>query len=678
METNPILAPSSLPYQAIRFDLIKLEHYEPAFDMALKEHTKEIEKMANNSEPATFENTLVALETSGKLLDRVANAFFPLTSANTNPTLQNLEEKYAPILSAHSDSIYLNSKLYQRLLSIPTQTLKGEDLKLYQEYKSKFEKAGANLNEQEKTHLKSINQELSILTTQFGNLLLEARKNAALMVDTPQELEGLSNEALEVAQKKAKEAGHPQKYLLNITNTTQQPLLQNLKNRTTREKLYHASMTRAEKGDAADTRSVIEKIAKLRLKKAKLLGKRNFSEWKLQDQMAKTPQHAMDLLKKITPAAIQQANHEKNELQKLIDETQAQQGLPSFTLKPWDWEYYANLLKQKKYSFNEDELKPYLEVKTVLEKGAFFAAQKMYGLTFKPRTDIPTYHPEVITYEVFNEKNEPIALYYLDFYTRDNKSGGAWMGNFLAQSHVLHQKPIIYNVYNFSKPLEGKPALISFDDVITIFHEFGHTLHGLFANQKYASLSGTETPSDFVELPSQINEHAALDPEILKNYAVHYQTKAPIPQKLIDQMLKAHKFNKGYEVTELMAATWLDLEWHLVENENDFKPVTEFEAQALKKHQLNLEVVPPRYKTSYFNHIWSGGYASGYYAYTWSKTLDYNIYDWFKAHGGFTRKNGEHFKNIILSVGNSVDLNEAVKKMIGHEMKVEPYLKNTF
>ena len=668
---NPLLKKSDLQYQAPRFDLIKDEHFKPAFDYALKIHDAEIEKIANNKAPATFQNTVLALEISGQDLTRATSVFYNLTGSNTNPTLQAIEEEYAPIFSAHSDKMYLNSKIYKRIKSLNLATLKGEDKKLVQYYIQHFELAGANLSEADKEKMKKINGELATLGTQFSNKLLIARKNGALLIDDVKELDGLSVEEIAAAKAKATEAGHDGKYLLGLLNTTQQPLFPSLKNRATREKLYKASWTRAEKGDEGDTRQICEKLAKLRMEKAHLMGKKSFAEWSLQDQMAITPSRAFDLLAKIAKPAVAKAKLEAKDIQDMID---AQKG--GFKLEPWDWNFYSEQVRKAKYDLDESQIKPYFEVNTVLEKGVFFAAKQMYGLTFKVRTDLPVYHPDVVAYEVFDRDAKSLAIYYLDFYTRDNKSGGAWMNNFVSQSHYLNQKPVIVNVYNFVKPAEGNPSLISFDDVTTMFHEFGHTLHGLFANQKYTTLSGTAVPRDYVEFPSQINEHAALDPQVLKNYAIHYKTKQPIPAALITKIQKAETFNKGYDVTELLAAATLDMAWHSVEKEADIKPVLEFEKEALQKYGLLVNEVPTRYHSPYFAHMWGGGYSAGYYAYTWSKTLDYNAFDWMQAHGGMTRANCDRFRKYILSVGNSVDLNKAFKDFIGHDMQVEPYIKN--
>jgi peptidyl-dipeptidase Dcp len=672
LKDNPLAVKSTLQYQAPQFNLIKDEHFKPAFDWAMKVHDAEIEKIINNPAKPTFENTLLAFEVSGQDFDRATSVFYNLTGSNTNPTLQKLEEEYAPLFSAHSDQIILNSKLYNRIKKIDAKVLKGEDKRLLEYTLEAFELAGAKLNEADKSKMKKINEELSILTTQFSNKLLVSRKNSALFIQDVKELDGLSPEELETAKAAAKAAGK-EGYLLSIINTTQQPLLASLKNRATREKLFKSSWTRAEKNDEGDTQELILKIAKLRLQKAKLMGKKSFAELKIQDQMAQTPSKAMNLLAQIAKPAVEKGKQEIQAIQSIIDK---QKG--GFTLEPWDWNFYSEQVRKEKYDLDENTIKPYFEIKTVLEKGVFFAAQKMYGITFKQRNDLPVYQEDVVAYEVFDKNKKSIAIYYLDFYTRDNKGGGAWMNTFVDQSHLLQQKPVIVNVYNFVKPAPGQSSLINFDDVTTLFHEFGHTLHGLFANQKYATLSGTSTPRDFVEFPSQINEHAAMDPEVLKNYAIHYKTKEPIPNDLVQKILKAETFNKGYDVTELLAASVLDLAWHSIENENEITSVLEFEKAALSKYGLLVKEIPTRYHTPYFNHIWGGGYSAGYYAYTWSKTLDYDAYDWFQKNGGMTSANCEKFKKYILSVGNSVDLNKAFKDLTGHEMQVNPYLKYAF
>jgi peptidyl-dipeptidase Dcp len=668
---NPLLIKSTLQYQAPQFNLIKEEHFKPAFDEGMRRHDAEIDAIANSTAKPTFINTVVALEISGQDLGRAQSVFYNLTSANTNENLQKIEEEYAPIFSAHNDKIYLNDKLFKRFKQINAATLKGEDKRLLEYYLQQFELAGANLPDDTKAKIKKINEDLATLSTQFGSKLLEARKNSAVLFNSAAELDGLSADEIATAADKAKAAGQAGKYLINIINTTQQPVLSSLKNRASRQIVYESSWSRAEKNDNADTRNLIEKMALLRMQKAQLMGKKNFAEWKLQDQIALNPERAIKLLADLSTPAVAKAKKEAADIQAIIDK----QG-GDFKLEPWDWSFYAEQVRKEKYAIDESEVKPYFEVTTVLEKGVFYAAKQMYGLTFKPRTDLPLYHPDVVAYEVYDKTGASIAIYYLDFYTRDTKSGGAWMNNFVNQSHYLKQKPVITNVFNFVKPAPGKASLISFDDVTTMFHEFGHSIHGLFANQKYTTLSGTATPRDFVEFPSQINEHAALDPAVLKNYAIHYQTKQPIPKELLQKILKAETFNKGYDVTELLAAAMLDLAWHTVEKESDIKPVLEFEKQALSKYGLLVPEVPTRYHTPYFNHIWGGGYSAGYYAYTWSKTLDYTAYDWFKKNGGMTAKNCDRFRKYILSVGNSVDLNKSFKTFTGTDLQVKSYISN--
>lgn len=671
LSSNPFMKKSKLQYEAPEFDKIKNEHFKPAFEFGLKQHDAEILKIANNSEAATFENTIVALEKSGEVLKRTVITFSNLTSANTNPTLQALDEEYAPIFAAHSDKMFLNENLYKRIKSITENGLDSESKRLLQFYKQNFEIAGANLSAADKEKLKQVNQELASLSTQYSNKLLEARKQGGVFFSDAKELDGLSTDEIEAAASDAKNAGQTGKYLLALQNTTQQPLLQNLKNRATREKLFKASWQRAEKGDANDTRETIEKLAKLRLKKAQILGKKSFAEWKLQDQMAKNPEAAVKLMNQIATPAVETAGREAKDIQDLIDQ---QKG--GFKVEPWDWNFYAEQVRKAKFDLDENQIKPYFEITTVLEKGVFFAAEKFYGLTFKKRTDLPVYHPDVVTYEVFDHDGKSIAIYYLDFYTRDSKSGGAWMSNYVEQSYLLGTKPVIVNCYNYQKPAPGKPSLISYDDVSTIFHEFGHSIHGMFASQKYPSLSGTNVPRDFVEFPSQINEHWALDPVVLKNYALHYETKQPIPQALVDKIKKASTFNQGYMTTELVSAAALDMDWHSVTSENQLLPVLDFEKQSLASHGFTLATVPPRYHTPYFAHIWGGGYSAGYYAYLWSETLDNDAWEWIKNNGGLTRENGDRFRKYILSVGNSVDLNQAFRDFTGHDPDIKPLLRN--
>lgn len=671
MKNNPFMTKSKLQYEAPEFDKIKDSDFKPAFDYGLKQQEQEINMIANVRSVPTFENTILAIEKSGDVLKRAQIVFYNLTSANTNPTLQALEEEYAPIFAAHSDKIFLNEFLYNKVKSIKEDGLDSESKKLLQYYKQNFEIAGANLSAEKKEELKQVNQDLASLSTQYSNKLLEARKQGGVLISDVKELDGLSADDIAAAAADAKAAGQDGKYLLALQNTTQQPMLQNLKNRATREKLFKASWQRAEKGDANDTRATIEKLAKLRLKKAQILGKHNFAEWKLQDQMAKTPDAAKQLMDQLAKPAVETAKREAKDIQDLIDQ---QKG--GFKLEPWDWNFYAEQVRKAKFDLDENEIKPYFELTTVLEKGVFYAAEKFYGITFKKRTDLPVYHPDVVTYEVFDHDGKSLAIYYLDFYTRDSKSGGAWMSNFVEQSHMMGTKPVIVNCYNYQKPAPGKASLISYDDVTTMFHEFGHSIHGIFADQKYTSLSGTNVPRDFVEFPSQINEHWALDPVVLKNYAIHYETKQPIPQALVDKIKRAATFNQGYMTTELVSAAILDMDWHTVTKDADFKPALDFEKASLLQHGFTLGTVPPRYHTPYFAHIWGGGYSAGYYAYIWSETLDADAWEWIRDNGGLTRENGDRFRKYILSVGNSVDLNKAFKDFTGRNPDIKPLLRN--
>ena len=671
LANNPFMKKSSLQYQAPEFDKIKDEHFKPAFDFGLKQNISEIEKIANNTETPTFENTVLALEKSGEVLKRAQIVFYNLTGSNTNPTLQKIEEEYAPIFAAHSDKIYLNSKIFNRIKAVKTDGLDAEDKRLIEVYKQRFELAGANLTDAQKEQMKAINAELATLSTQFTSKLLEARKKGAVLINDVKELDGLSADEIAAAATDAKNAGYEGKYLLTLLNTTQQPILQNLKNRATREKLFKASWYRAEKGDENDTRAILEKTAKLKMDKAHLMGKSSYAELNLMDQMAKKPENALKLLSQLAKPAVAQAKKESDDIQKLIDE---QKG--GFSVEPWDWNFYAEQVRKAKYDLDENQIKPYFEVSTVLEKGVFYAAEKFYGITFKERKDLPVYHPDVVAYEVFDRDGKSLAIYYLDFYTRDNKNGGAWMSNFVEQSFTTNTKPVIVNVFNYQKPAPGKPSLISYDDVSTMFHEFGHTLHGLFANQKYTTISGTNVPRDFVEFPSQINEFFALEPAVLKNYALHYETKQPMPTALVEKIKKAATFNQGYATTELVSAATLDMAWHSVTSENQFKPTLEFEKDVLQKYGFTLPQVPPRYHSPYFAHIWGGGYSAGYYAYMWSDMLNSAAWDWIKNNGGMTRENGDRFRKHILSVGNSVDLNQAFRDFTGKDPEITPLLKD--
>lgn len=675
MVNNPLLSPSDLPYGAPDFNAIKNEHFQPAIEAGMKEQLAEIEKIANNPEEPTFENTLVAMEKTGQTLSRAYGVFNLLAGANTNPELQKIEETEAPKLAAHQDAIYLNDKLFQRVKTIYEQReklgLDAESLKLAEEYYQKFELAGANLSNENKAQLKKLNEEEASLSARFSNMLLAAAKNGALVVDDAQKLAGFSETEISAAQKNAEAAGKKDSYLIPLQNTTQQPALQSLSNRDTRQELFEHSWTRAEKNDSSDTRGLITRLAEIRAEQAQLLGFKNFAEWKLQDQMAKTPETVKNFLGKLTPAATAKAKVEAKEIQKLIDK---QKG--GFKLEAWDWNYYAEQVRKAKYDLDESQIKPYFELYNVMENGVFYAAHELYGISFKERHDIPVYQEDVRVFELFNADSTSIGLFYCDYFKRDNKSGGAWMSNIVEQSKLMGNKPVIYNVCNFTKPAPGEPALISYDDVTTMFHEFGHALHGFFANQQYPMLSGTNVSRDFVEFPSQFNEHWALYPTVFKNYAVHYKTGKPMPQELVDKIKNSITFNQGYAFTELLAAAELDMQWHTLAPKTAVDNADQFEADALRKTNMALKEVPPRYRSSYFLHIWGNGYAAGYYAYIWAEMLDDDAYAWFEQNGGLTRENGQRFREMILSKGNSEDLGKLFKDFRGKEPDIKPLLKS--
>jgi peptidyl-dipeptidase Dcp len=674
LASNPFMQASVLPFQAPDFSKINDSDFAPAFEEGFKEHLAEIDSIANNPEPPTFENTLVALEKSGKLLRRVNGVFSMLSGANTDSVLQKLDEDIAPKLAAQQDAIFLNDKLFKRIEAIYQKKdelgLDKESGRLLEYYHTQFIIAGANLSAEDKNKLKKLNEEEAGLSAKYTNLLLAAAKAGALVVDNKEALKGLSEGALNSAAQNAEAAGNKGKWQLSLQNTTQQPALQSLENRDTRHQLFEASWNRAEKGDNNDTRATILRLAAIRVEKANLLGFPNYAAWALQDQMAKTPGAVETFLKKLVPASTAKARKEAADLQTLINKEKG-----GFQLEPWDWNFYAEKIRKSRYDLDENEVKPYFEVFNVLENGVFYAANQLYGLTFKRRTDIPVYQEDMRVYTVYDRDSSELGLFYCDYFKRDNKSGGAWMNNVVEQSKLLGTKPAIYNVCNFTKPAPGEPALISFDDVTTMFHEFGHGLHGLFADQVYPSLSGTSVARDFVELPSQFNEHWALDPKVFRHYAVNYKTGEPMPQKLVDKIRKSQEFNQGYALTEVLAASELDMEWHTIPAGDSVKSVDDFETAALKRTDLDLPQVPPRYRSSYFLHIWSNGYAAGYYAYLWSEMLDDDAYNWFKENGGLTLSNGQRFRDMILSRGNTEDYNKMFYDFIGHEPDIKPLLE---
>ncbi len=615
------------------------------------------------------------MEKAGALLTRVQLVFNAVTGANTNDTLQKVQEDEAPILAAHQDAIYLNDKLFKRVKAIydTRETLNSdpEARKLLDVYYMAFVHAGAQLNDADKAKLMDINKQLSTLETSFENKLLAGTKAGALVVDDKSKLTGLSDGVIAGAAQAAEARGLKGKFVISLQNTTQQPLLQSLSDRATRQELFEHSWTRTEKGDANDTRDTIATIAQLRAQKAALLGFPNWAAYVLEDQMAKNPAGVETFLSKLVPAATARARGEAKDIQAVINKSGKH-----FKLAPWDWELYAEQVRKAKYDLDENQVKPYFELNNVLENGVFYAANQLYGLTFKERTDIPVYQPDVRVFEVFDKDGSTLGLMYFDYFKRDNKSGGAWMDSFVGQSKLLGTKPVIYNVANFTKPAPGQPALISFDDVTTMFHEFGHALHGLFADQQYPTLSGTNVARDFVEFPSQFNEHWALDPAVFAHYATHYETHQPMPQALVDKIKKAAKFNMGYMMTELLSAAELDMQWHTLTSAMPKQDVDKFEIQALKNAHVDLADVPPRYRSSYFLHIWSNGYSAGYYAYPWTQMLADDAFAWFKEHGGLTRENGQRFRDMILSRGHTLDYGEMYRAFAGRDPQIKPMLEN--
>ncbi|MGC9199022.1 MAG: peptidyl-dipeptidase Dcp [Acidobacteriaceae bacterium] len=681
--SNPFYAPSTLPFQAPPFDKIKDADYQPAIEAGIQKQLSEIAAVANNPAPPTFENTLVAMERSGQLLNRVTQVFFAITQANTDPTLEKVQDAVTPKLAALQDSIYLNDRLFARVQAIYEQRatlhLDPESLRLVEVDYRLFLKAGAKLNDADKAKLKKLNEEEAVLSNTFTNKLLAGSKAAAFHTQDQAMLAGLSPAQVAAAALAAKGRGESG-WLIPLQNTTQQPDLSLLSNRSAREQLFEDSWTRTERGDANDTRATISRLAQVRAQKAALLGYPNYATWALQDQMAKTPEAALKFMNALVGPATAKAESEQTQIQALIDQQAAGQGggmrNSGFQVRAWDWNFYSEQVRKAQYNVDEAELKPYFELHRVLQDGVFYAANQLYGLTFQRRTDIPVYQPDVMVYEVFDADKKPLALIYFDYFKRDNKAGGAWMDNFVGQSKLLGTLPVIYNVANFAKPAPGQPTLISFSDVTTMFHEFGHGLNGMFADTVYPSLSGTNTPRDFVEFPSQFNEHWASDPQVFRHYAINYKTGAPMPEELAARMRKAAKFNQGYLVTEALAAAELDMQWHLLPATAPLQDVDEFERQALTRTHLYLQAVPPRYRSSYFLHIWANGYAAGYYAYAWTQMLDDDAFQWFEDHGGLTRANGDRFRSMVLSRGNTEDLETMYTRWLGAQPSVKPMLKD--
>jgi peptidyl-dipeptidase Dcp len=671
--SNPFAKPSTLYMQTPDFSKIKDSDYLPAIMAGMAEQKREIAQIANNPAPPTFNNTMVPLERSGQLLERALLAFFAVNGANTNDTLQDVDSKTSPLLAAHSDFIYLNEKLFNRVKTLHDKqaslNLTPEQAKLLDVYYKQFIKAGAQLSPEKKAQLKQVNERLSTLSTEFSQKLLAATKAGALHVTDKAALAGMSDAEIAAAAQAAKDR-KLDGYVIALQNTTRQPPATSLTSHETRQALFDASIMRAEHGDANDTRNLVSEMAQLRAQKAALLGFDNYADYTLSDQMAKDRATALGFLTRLAPATAAKQRQEWADIVALAKSQGA-----NFTPTAADWNYYAEQIRKQRYDLNQDELKPYFEIHKVLNDGVLYAATQLYGITFKQRTDLPTWDPDMMAYEVFDTDGKPMALMYFDYWKRDNKGGGAWMSNLVNQSYLRGTKPVIYNVANFTKPAPGQPALISWDDVTTMFHEFGHALHGLFAAQTYPTLSGTSVARDFVEFPSQFNEHWALDPKILPHYAVHYQTGQTIPQSLVEKIKRSRTFNQGFDNGEVLEAARLDLDWHSLGADSPRQDVDKFEAQALAASGFDTADVPPRYRSSYFAHIWGGGYAAGYYAYPWTRMLAEDAAQWFESHGGLTRENGQRFREMVLSRGNTLDLAEMYRNFTGHDPDIQPYLE---
>lgn len=672
---NPLLEPSPLPFGAPAFDRITDADFAPAFAAAMQAHLAELDAIATDPAPPTFDNTLVALERAGWQLRGVNLVFSALTSANTNPQLQAVQQDMAPKLAAHRDALYLDGRLFARVEAVHAQRaslgLDPESGRLLEFWHRNFVRAGARLPEADKERLRQLNEQEADLSTRFAIRLLEATKQGALVVDEAAALAGLSGTEVQAAADAAAARGLEGRWLLTLQNTTQQPRLASLLDRGTREALFAASWQRACRGDSNDTRPLVTELAGLRARKARLLGYPSYAAWVLEDQMAATPEAVDAFLARLVPPATANARAEAEAIQQLVD---AQGG--GFRIGPWDWDFYAEQVRKARYDLDGAALEPYFELGRVLHDGVFLAAGRLYGLEFRERRDLPTYHEDVRVYDVIDADGSPLALFYTDLYARDNKNGGAWMDNFVLQAGLFGTKPVIYNVCNFRKPAAGQPSLLSLDEVLTLFHEFGHALHGMFAAQRYPSLSGTYVARDFVELPSQINEHWALHPEVFGSFARHHATGEPMPADLAERIRTSTTFNQGYALTELLAAAKLDLAWHSLPAGAPAPGVDFLEPDALAKAGLDVPQVPPRYRTTYFRHVFGGEYAAGYYAYLWAEMLDNDAYAWFTENGGLTRANGDRFRRLILSRGNTADYGEMFREFRGRDPRIEPMLEH--
>jgi peptidyl-dipeptidase Dcp len=669
---NPFAEPSPLPFGAPPFNRIRDEHYGPAIEEGIRRHLAEVEAIAHQDAAPTFQNTIVALERSGRLLSRVVKVFDAITSANTNEYLQEVQADVAPRRAAHYDAVYLDDALFARVDTIYRQRaalgLTQEEHYLVERYHEEFVRAGARLSTADKTRLRALNEEESTLTTEFQNRLLAATKAGAVIIDDVSELDGLRDAEIAAAAEAARDRGLDTGWVLPLQNTTQQPMLQSLRRSDVRRRLFEASVHRADRAGEHDTRGLIARLAGLRAERAALLGYTSAAAYVLEDQMAKTPDAAAKLLSDVGRAAAAKARTEAEKIQAVVQRSGGD------ALEPSDWQYFAEQVRQAEYDLDESQLQPYFAVDRVLHDGVFYAAGLLYGLAFKARNDIPVYHPDVCAFEVFDADGSSLALLYSDLFKRDNKSGGAWMDTFVDQSDLLGTRAVVFMVANFSKPAPGRQALLTFDEVTTMFHEFGHVLHGMLARVHYPLLAGTNVPRDFVEFPSQFNEHWALEPSVVANYARHYETGAPMPAALIDRIKKARTFNQGFALTEYIKAAVIDMAWHTLAESDEPLDAARFETYALERSGLPLPAVPPRYHSTYFAHIWIGGYAAGYYAYLWAEVLDHDAYAWFLERGGLTRENGQRFREMILSKGGTEEPAAMYRAFRGRDPRIDPLL----
>ena len=674
MTENPLLHESTLDFHYPPFDKIKDAHYAPAFEEGMTEQLAEIAPIASNPEPPTFENTIVPLEKSGDLLGRVSRIFFNLSGANTNPQLQKIETEMAPKLAAHQDAVFLNGPLFKRIETIYNNREKSgldeESQWLVERYYKDFVRAGAKLSEADKAKLKKMNAELAELETKFAQNVLKEKNAESIVIDKREDLAGLSDNEIKAAGLAAKEEKKEGKFVLPLQNTTQQPALTSLKNRALRERIMKTSLARNSHGGEWDNRDVVLRTVKLRAERTQLLGYPNHAAYQLEDQTAHNIATVNKLLAELAPPAVANAKKEAADMQQLIDKENG-----GFQLASWDWSYYADQVRQARYAFDESQVKPYFEINHVLTDGVFYAAHELYGISFKERKDLPVYQSDVRVFDVTDKDGKPLAIFLADYYARPSKRGGAWMNEYVNQSELLNMKPVIANHLNIPKPEAGQPTLLTFDEVTTMFHEFGHALHGMFSNVKYPRFSGTSVPRDFVEYPSQVNEMWASWPQVLQNYAKHYKTGEPMPKELLDKVLAAEKFNQGFKTTEYLAATLLDQAWHQITPAQVPTDALAFEDAALKKAGVDYDLVPPRYRTTYFSHAFAGGYSAGYYSYIWSEELDADSVEWMKEHGGLKRENGDHFRDTLLSRGGSKDAMKLFHDFTGRDPWIEPLLK---